>query len=133
MTGFQGIVTGNIASTPITKTANMSPTEIAAFDQNAALPSLPIDGTDSTTNNNVWETLDTENWTEPGLTASVSNTFRRVTRRMPVTGGHIYSVATYALCYVRGGSANFSSSESLAFVPNTDNTDTSMRSAKSKK
>jgi hypothetical protein len=129
MSDFQGIVTGNIASTPITKTANMSPTEIAAFSE----PEPDAPKYDAAMNTSAWEELDTESWTEPGLSASVSNTFRRVTRRMAVDNGYLYSVATYALCYVRGGSANFSSSESLTFVPNSDNAGTAAKSVKPKK
>jgi hypothetical protein len=129
MSDFQGIVTGNIASTPISKTANMSPTEIAAFSE----PKPDVPEYDAVMNTSTWEEVDTESWTEPGLSASVSNTFRRVTRRMAVDNGYLYSVATYALCYVRGGSANFSSSESLAFVPNSDNAGTATKSVKPKK
>lgn len=115
MTGFQGIVTGNIANTPITKTANMSPSEIAAFEANNSSESTSA----TTTATDCWELIDETSWSEPMFGQAISNSFRRVTRRMPVSGGYLYSVATYGLCYVRG-TANSNTSESLVFVPSNE-------------
>lgn len=121
MSDFQGIVTGNIASTPISKSVNMSPSEIAAFEANQNSEQV------ISTQEEAWETLNETSWNEPMFGQAISNSFRRVTRRMPVCGGYLYSVATYGLCYVRG-TANSNTSESLVFVPNTENADNASKS-----
>lgn len=122
MSDFQGIVTGNIASTPISKAVNMSPSEIAAFERNAKQEPLPTDSVHAPQDNSdLWATMETTSWNEPMFGTAISNNFRRVTRKMEVPGGTLYSVATYGICYVRG-TANSNTSETLVFVPNTENT-----------
>lgn len=124
MSDFQGIVTGNIASTPISKGVNMSPSEIAAFErktQSEPLPTEPVHAPQD--NSELWATMETTSWNEPMFGTAISNNFRRVTRKMEVPGGTLYSVATYGICYVRG-TANANTSETLVFVPNTENTKT---------
>lgn len=119
MSDFQGIVTGNIASTPISKTVNMSPSEIAAFEKMKAEPSPVTPAHAPQDDSDLWTTMETTSWNEPMFGTAISNNFRRVTRKMDVPGGTLYSVATYGICYVRG-TANSNTSETVVFVPNTD-------------
>ena len=127
MSDFQGIVTGNIANTPISKTANMSPSEIAAFEQAVTKQSMPTDPVHIPQDTSeVWTPVETITWNEPMFGTAISNNFRRVTRKMEVPGGAIYSVATYGICYVRG-TANSNTSESLVFVPSVENTSKSKK------
>jgi hypothetical protein len=107
---FESIVTGNLAETPINnKRAPMSPTEIMAFDKPVVAEQ------EAPAAESPWQTVSEERWSEPKLGESISNTFKRITRKMPVEGGYIYSVATYVMTYIRGVADN-SVSESLTFV-----------------
>jgi len=113
---FEAVVTGNLAETPINpKRGLMSPTEVMAFEKPETLEEaekiLKLD--------NLWETISDEHWTEPKLGESISNTFRRTTKKLPVEGGYLYSVATYVMTYIRGVADN-SVSESITFVPFSD-------------
>jgi len=114
---FEAVVTGNLAETPINmKRGLMSPTEVMAFEKPETLEEAEkISKFDS-----LWQTVSDEHWTEPKLGESISNAFRRITKKLPVEGGYLYSVATYAMTYIRGVADN-SVSESIAFVPYIDN------------
>lgn len=124
MNKFEGIVTGNLANTPLKANKLMSPTEVAAFnpavteeanklEPGEAKPNLPT--TDP------WETIGEERWSDPRLGESIVNKFHRVTRRMWLaeSGGYLYAVATYAMTYVRGVS-DCSITESMQFVPGSN-------------
>jgi len=133
MSKFEAVVGGNIANTPIgmgAKSANMSPTEIAAFNTTAeeTAKGEVVTASDS---GFVWETLNETAWNEPMFGQAINNHFRRVTRRANVPGGYLYSVATYGLCYVRG-TANSNTSETITFVPNTGDSDSSENTTKNK-
>jgi hypothetical protein len=113
MNKFEAVSTGNIANTPINTKGLMSPSEKAAFDSQITDAVTPI------VEEPLWETLGEEHWTDNRLGASIANNFHRVTRRMPVSGGHIYSVATYAMTYVRGVSDS-SITETMQFVADSN-------------
>lgn len=113
MAKFETVTGGNIASTPIKATSPMSPTEVAAFAVNDQITDAV---TQTSEQGPTWETISEERWVDTRLGETISNKFHRVTRRMEVTGGHLYSVATYALTYVRGVS-NCSVTETMEFVP----------------
>ena len=116
MSQFQGITTGNIAVTPIKpSSSNMSPTEVAAFT--AVLPDKDA-GADTTLEESTgfrWVVLAEETWVEPKLGESISNSFRRTTRKADIAGGTLYATSTCGICYVRG-TANTNTSETLVFV-----------------
>jgi hypothetical protein len=115
MSKFESVSTGNIANTPLKANVGlMSPTEKAAFE-----PQI----TDSVTQSqpqpeSAWETVSDERWADNRLGETIANKFQRVTRRMPVAGGYLYAVATYAMTYVRGVSDS-SITETMQFVPET--------------
>ena len=113
MAKFETVTGGNIANTPLTpnKNAIMSPTEVAAF-----APTEEQVAGEKTAAPELWEIVCEERWVDTRLGETISNKFHRVTRRMEVTGGALYSVATYALTYVRGVS-NCSVTETMEFVP----------------
>ena len=114
MSEITPVFTGNIASTPIKAPQPlMSPTEVAAFSPKAA----PVETTSATIS--FCETVDEERWTEPKLGDSISNTFKRVTRRARIDGGSLYSTCTYLMTYVRGVSDS-AISETLIFVPDSE-------------
>lgn len=121
MPNFEAVTGGNIANTPVSSAAAyMSPTEKAAVEAAAGsrkttgIPMKPSPIIE--TPGFAWETIAEETWSEPKFGDAISNFFRRVTRRAEVPGGHMYSVATYGICYVRG-TANSNTSETLTFVP----------------
>ena len=121
MPNFEAVTGGNIANTPVSSSAAyMSPTEKAAVE--ASIGSKKTTGIPMKPNPVVetpgfaWETIAEETWSEPKFGDAISNFFRRVTRKAEVPGGHMYSVATYGICYVRG-TANSNTSETLTFVP----------------
>jgi len=137
MTQFEAVTGGNIANTPITRT-NMSPSEIAAFGQPTAdrQPTTEVLQEDNekvlyADSKFSWETLAETTWNEPMFGQAISNSFRRITRRAAVSNGYLYSVATYGLCYVRGV-ANSNTSETLTFVPNSANQETTESASKIK-
>ena len=121
MPNFEAVTGGNIANTPVSSAAAyMSPTEKAAVEaavgsrKTTGIPMKPSPIIE--TAGFAWETIAEETWSEPKFGDAISNFFRRVTRRAEVPGGHMYSVATYGICYVRG-TANSNTSETLTFVP----------------
>jgi hypothetical protein len=121
MSRFEGTTIGNLASTPVNAVAAyMSPTEKAAIEEangskkTTGIPMKPT--TIVETAGFAWETLSEETWSEPKFGDAISNFFRRVTRKVEVPGGYLYSVATYGICYVRG-TANSNTSETVTFVP----------------
>jgi len=121
MSRFEGTTIGNLASTPVnTAAAYMSPTEKAAMEEvsgtkkTTGIPMKPTAVVE--TAGFAWETLSEETWSEPKFGDAISNFFRRVTRKVEVPGGYLYSVATYGICYVRG-TANSNTSETVTFVP----------------
>jgi len=113
MAKFETVTGGNIASTPLKPNVPMSPTEIAAFAQNDQITDAV---TQASTQGPTWEIISEEHWNDTRLGETISNKFHRVTRRMEVSGGYLYGVATYALTYVRGVS-NCSVTETMEFVP----------------
>ena len=110
--GFEAITVGNIANTPLSKTVPMSPTEIQALKQTIASEGPADSETDTKP---MWEIISEESWSEPRLGETISNSFRRITRKATVEGGSLYAVATYGLTYVRGV-ADCSVSEAIQFV-----------------
>jgi len=118
MSKFESVSTGNIANTPLKANSLMSPSEKAAFD-----PQITDAVTVETIEEKLWETISEERWTDNRLGSSIANNFHRVTRRMPVPGGYLYSVATYAMTYVRGVSDS-SITETMQFVADTGTTTT---------
>lgn len=140
MSKFEAVTGGNIANTPIGRASNMSPSEMAAFNSSTSETETAVEPTSLTeamttvyaTTEFKWETLEETSWNEPMFGQAINNHFRRITRRASVPGGHLYSVATYGLCYVRG-TANSNTSETLTFVPNSVNTnDTTENAGKSR-
>jgi hypothetical protein len=113
MSKFESVSTGNIANTPLKANSPMSPSEKMAFE-----PQITDAVTVETIEEKLWETISEERWTDNRLGSSIANNFHRVTRRMPVPGGYLYSVATYAMTYVRGVSDS-SITETMQFVPDT--------------
>jgi len=116
MSKFESVSTGNIANTPIKANSFMSPSEKEAFEPQG-LDTQAVE----TVEDKLWETLSEERWSDSRLGASIANNFHRVTRRMPVPGGYLYSVATYAMTYVRGVSDS-SITETMQFVANAGTT-----------
>lgn len=111
MSKFEAVSTGNIANTPIKANMGlMSPTEKAAFDSTDTFTA------ETPATETVWEVISDERWTDSRLGETIANKFQRITRRMPVTGGYLYAVATYAMTYVRGVSDS-SITETMQFVP----------------
>jgi len=116
MNKFESISTGNIANTPLKTSSPMSPSEKAAFEPQT-MDAMVVE----TIEDKLWETISEERWTDNRLGSSIANNFHRVTRRMPVPGGYLYSVATYAMTYVRGVSDS-SITETMQFVADTSTT-----------
>lgn len=114
MAKFETVTGGNIANSPLKGKTPMSPTEVAAFEVNSQITDAVTQA--STEGGPAWETISEEHWNDTRLGETISNKFHRVTRRMEVAGGYLYSVATYALTYVRGVS-NCSVTETMEFVP----------------
>lgn len=138
MSKFEAVTGGNIANTPISRSTNMSPSEMAAFSQTGVEDTSSATATYEENAEIVyanpefnWETLAETTWNEPMFGQAISNSFRRITRRAAVPGGYLYSVATYGLCYVRG-TANSNTSETLTFVPNSANQEAAEPAPKTK-
>ena len=130
MNQFQGITTGNIAVTPIKpSSSNMSPTEIAAFTPVADAVTAKDAPEEST--GFKWVVLAEEAWIEPKLGESISNSFRRTTRKAAIPGGTLYATSTCGICYVRG-TANTNTSETLVFVPGSEAEELTPRLTKKK-
>jgi len=121
MSKFESISTGNIANTPLKANSPMSPSEKMAFE-----PQITDAVAVEIIKEKLWETISEERWTDNRLGASIANNFHRITRRMPVSGGYLYSVATYAMSYVRGVSDS-SVTETMQFVADPGTTTTKLK------
>jgi hypothetical protein len=115
---MQGIVTGNIADTPIKAkgVANMSPTEKAAFETPVQVDKVDVLEAVPAVDGAAWEiVVPAESFSNKRIGDS-TNEFVRTTRRLKVDGGWIYCISTQGTGYVRN-TCSVAATETSVFVP----------------
>jgi len=115
---MQGIVTGNLAETPIKAkgTAHMSPTEKAAFEVPVDVPQVDVLEASPNGDAPKWEKVGQPESFSARRLGDSSNEFVQTTARLKVEGGWIYATTVNGLGYVRG-TCSVATSVSTVFVP----------------